>query len=123
MPVSDRKRGGLSSGPDPFGSKRNHERVLSREGSCRPALDRHAVQLQGHARCRFQIGNAAVFPPVPTHLEAREIMSAFYREKVLAVQHWTDTLFSFRATRDAGFRSETRRSFLRSRPIWKQEKS
>ena len=31
-------------------------------------------------------------------------MSAFYREKVLAVQHWTDTLFSFRATRDAGFR-------------------
>lgn len=31
-------------------------------------------------------------------------MSAFYREKVLSVQHWTDTLFSFRATRDAGFR-------------------
>jgi len=31
-------------------------------------------------------------------------MSAFYREKVLAVRHWTDTLFSFRATRDAGFR-------------------
>src|SRR5450631_4802609 len=31
-------------------------------------------------------------------------MSAFHREKVLAVQHWTDTLFSFTATRDAGFR-------------------
>ena len=31
-------------------------------------------------------------------------MSAFYREKVLAVRHWTDTLFSFRATRDSGFR-------------------
>src|SRR6201992_4175410 len=31
-------------------------------------------------------------------------MSAFHREKVLSVQHWTDTLFSFRATRDAGFR-------------------
>jgi len=31
-------------------------------------------------------------------------MSAFYREKVLSVRHWTDTLFSFRATRDSGFR-------------------
>ena len=31
-------------------------------------------------------------------------MSAFYREKVLSVQHWNDTLFSFRATRDSGFR-------------------
>jgi ferredoxin--NADP+ reductase len=31
-------------------------------------------------------------------------MSAFHREKVLSVQHWTDTLFSFRATRDASFR-------------------
>ena len=31
-------------------------------------------------------------------------MSAFYREKVLTVRHWTDTLFSFRATRDTGFR-------------------
>jgi ferredoxin--NADP+ reductase len=33
-------------------------------------------------------------------------MSAFYREKVLSVRHWTDTLFSFRATRDTGFRFE-----------------
>ena len=31
-------------------------------------------------------------------------MSAFYRERVLSVRHWTDTLFSFRATRDCGFR-------------------
>ena len=31
-------------------------------------------------------------------------MSAFYREKVVSVHHWTDTLFSFRATRDSGFR-------------------
>jgi ferredoxin--NADP+ reductase len=31
-------------------------------------------------------------------------MSAFYREKVLAVRHWTNTLFSFRATRNTGFR-------------------
>jgi ferredoxin--NADP+ reductase len=31
-------------------------------------------------------------------------MSAFYREKVLSVQHWTDTLFSFKATRSTGFR-------------------
>src|SRR5215467_7934068 len=36
--------------------------------------------------------------------EKPETMSAFYREKVLAVRHWTDTLFSFRATRDTGFR-------------------
>src|ERR1700747_922912 len=31
-------------------------------------------------------------------------MSAFYREKVLSVHHWTDTLFSFSAPRDSGFR-------------------
>jgi ferredoxin--NADP+ reductase len=31
-------------------------------------------------------------------------MSAFHRETVLSVQHWTDTLFSFKATRDASFR-------------------
>jgi ferredoxin/flavodoxin---NADP+ reductase len=36
--------------------------------------------------------------------EKRKPMSAFYREKVLSVRHWTDTLFSFRATRDSGFR-------------------
>ncbi len=31
-------------------------------------------------------------------------MSAFQAETVLSVHHWTDTLFSFRTTRDAGFR-------------------
>lgn len=31
-------------------------------------------------------------------------MSAIRREKVLTVHHWTDRLFSFTATRDAGFR-------------------
>src|SRR6476659_2825500 len=36
--------------------------------------------------------------------EKRKHMSAFYREKVLSVRHWTDTLFGFTATRDSGFR-------------------
>src|ERR1700704_3128827 len=40
----------------------------------------------------------------PRRQEKRKPMSAFYREKVLSVRHWTDTLFSFRATRDSGFR-------------------
>src|SRR3981081_2663956 len=31
-------------------------------------------------------------------------MSAFHREKVLSVRHWTDTLFSFTSTRNSGFR-------------------
>src|ERR1700752_1428346 len=31
-------------------------------------------------------------------------MSAFYREKVLSVRHWTDPLFSCGATRNTGFR-------------------
>src|SRR5438552_9922456 len=31
-------------------------------------------------------------------------MSAFNGEKVLPVRHWTDTLFSFTATRNSGFR-------------------
>ena len=31
-------------------------------------------------------------------------MSAFHKEKVLSVCHWTDTLFSFTATRDRSFR-------------------
>lgn len=31
-------------------------------------------------------------------------MSNFYTEKVLAVRHWNDTLFSFRTTRDPGLR-------------------
>jgi len=31
-------------------------------------------------------------------------MSAFNKEEVLAVRHWTDTLFTFTTTRDPGFR-------------------
>ena len=31
-------------------------------------------------------------------------MSAFNQETVLSVRHWTDTLFSFTATRNSGFR-------------------
>ncbi|MEO6840344.1 MAG: FAD-binding oxidoreductase, partial [Bradyrhizobium sp.] len=31
-------------------------------------------------------------------------MSAFQKETVLSVKHWTDSLFSFTATRDPGFR-------------------
>lgn len=31
-------------------------------------------------------------------------MSAFNKEQVLAVRHWTDTLFTFTTTRDLGFR-------------------
>src|SRR5437868_10806820 len=34
-------------------------------------------------------------------------MSAFYQEQVIDVQHWTDTLFSFTATRDPGFRFQS----------------
>src|SRR6202044_3482138 len=34
----------------------------------------------------------------------RMTMSAFQRETVLSVRHWTDSLFSFTATRDSGFR-------------------
>ncbi len=33
-------------------------------------------------------------------------MSAFQREMVLSVKHWTNSLFSFTATRDPGFRFE-----------------
>ena len=31
-------------------------------------------------------------------------MSAFNQEQVIDVQHWTDALFSFKTTRDPGFR-------------------
>src|ERR1700737_3607142 len=34
----------------------------------------------------------------------RRTMSAFQKETVLSVQHWTDSLFSFTTTRDPGFR-------------------
>ncbi|MFG7488160.1 ferredoxin--NADP reductase, partial [Methylorubrum rhodesianum] len=31
-------------------------------------------------------------------------MSKYNEERVLSVHHWTDTLFSFRTTRDPSFR-------------------
>jgi ferredoxin--NADP+ reductase len=34
----------------------------------------------------------------------RRTMSAYQKETVLSVKHWTDSLFSFTATRDPGFR-------------------
>src|SRR6201992_1601035 len=34
------------------------------------------------------------------------MMSAFQKETVLSVKHWTDSLFSFTATRDPSFRFE-----------------
>jgi ferredoxin/flavodoxin---NADP+ reductase len=43
-------------------------------------------------------------PSTASRQEKSKHMSAFYREKVLSVRHWTDTLFSFTATRDSGFR-------------------
>src|SRR5215510_323088 len=38
------------------------------------------------------------------HSRAKAVMSNFNRERVLTVHHWTDTLFSFTATRDPSFR-------------------
>jgi ferredoxin--NADP+ reductase len=35
------------------------------------------------------------------------VMSAFYEERVIDVQRWTDTLFSFTVTRDPGFRFQS----------------
>lgn len=34
-------------------------------------------------------------------------MAAFYRERVTQVQHWTDSLFSFRTSRDPSFRFDS----------------
>jgi ferredoxin/flavodoxin---NADP+ reductase len=39
-----------------------------------------------------------------SHLREGTLMSAFQKETVLSVEHWTDSLFSFTATRDPGFR-------------------
>src|SRR5215470_9660692 len=49
-------------------------------------------------------GGKNLILPTSKPVGKRKHMSAFYREKVLSVRHWTDTLFSFRATRDSGFR-------------------
>jgi ferredoxin--NADP+ reductase len=39
-----------------------------------------------------------------THSDKTKRMSAFNKEQVLSVRHWTDSLFSFKTTRDPGFR-------------------
>jgi len=44
------------------------------------------------------------FSSTTSQPEKPKLMSAFHREKVLSVRHWTDTLFSFTATRNSGFR-------------------
>jgi ferredoxin--NADP+ reductase len=60
--------------------------------------------------CRvFRLNPLVFWADRPVRSIARNIgkikhMSAFYREKVLSVRHWTDTLFSFKATRNTGFR-------------------
>src|ERR1700757_1895585 len=38
-----------------------------------------------------------------SHLREGTMMSAFQKETILSVEHWTDSLFSFTATRDPGF--------------------
>lgn len=43
-------------------------------------------------------------PAQPSADPKRPAMSAFLNETVLEVRHWTDRLFSFRCTRDPGFR-------------------
>ena len=49
---------------------------------------------------RFAANSRATF-------QERNPMSAFYQEQVIDVRHWTDTLFSFTATRDPGFRFQS----------------
>jgi ferredoxin/flavodoxin---NADP+ reductase len=50
------------------------------------------------------IGSDNLLCSIKSTPEERKHMSAFHREKVLSVRHWTDTLFSFTATRNSGFR-------------------
>src|SRR5689334_15811235 len=38
---------------------------------------------------------------------AEKVRGAFYVERVTWVHHWTESLFSFRTTRDAGLRFES----------------
>ncbi len=57
--------------------------------------------LAGFCRLRGQLISLGL---IASETENQAIMSAFHREKVLSVRHWTDTLFSFRATRNTGFR-------------------
>ena len=53
------------------------------------------------------VHQAAVFEPVAEGQSVtakKSPASAFNEERVLEVRHWTDTLFSFKTTRDSGFR-------------------
>src|SRR5215813_8803429 len=50
----------ISSNFPSRGKINDHERVLSREGSFRSSLDRHAVQLPRHARFRLSFPERAV---------------------------------------------------------------
>jgi ferredoxin/flavodoxin---NADP+ reductase len=50
----------------------------------------------------FSIARRMALPA--TRITERVTMSAFQKETVLSVKHWTDSLFSFTATRDPGFR-------------------
>jgi ferredoxin/flavodoxin---NADP+ reductase len=52
---------------------------------------------------RFQFSRKT-FLHHTSHLREGTMMSAFQRETILSVEHWTDSLFSFTATRDPGFR-------------------
>src|SRR3954464_6521771 len=58
--------------------------------------------LQSYQGFSLQVRTGDCFTKLRT--EKRKHMSAFHREKVLSVRHWTDTLFSFTATRNSGFR-------------------
>ena len=44
-------------------------------------------------------------------------MSNIYYEKVTSVHHWNDTLFSFRTTRDPGFRFENGHFVMLGLPV------
>jgi ferredoxin/flavodoxin---NADP+ reductase len=63
-------------------------------GASNPQLPQRFVALRAKQLVRSTAGQS----------EKIKDMSAFHREKVLSVRHWTDTLFSFTATRNSGFR-------------------
>jgi len=72
-------------------------------------LTRHFHSAIAGKTLRRRVGHRA--PPVPERFVPPRLtqdkqvnMSAFHREKVLSVRHWTDSLFSFTATRSSGFR-------------------
>ncbi len=50
------------------------------------------------------MNDVSVVQPAPTATGGLKASGAFFVETVTWVHHWTDTLFSFRTTRDPGFR-------------------